>query len=154
VALSRPLRGGEAKGGAQSTAGERSLAMDERHDGTPQFGHEGLDAYRVARDALIEGEVIARGLPRGYGTLEDQLRRALLSTVLAVAEGSARSGADRMARFRCARGEASEAAAALEVIMLLGLAPAERVEAVRALLSRVYAMLTRLAKAGVQPRRS
>jgi hypothetical protein len=59
-----------------------------------------------------------------------------------------------MARFRCARGEASEAAAALEVITLLGLAPAAQVEAVRALLARVYAMLTRLSKAGVQHRRS
>ena len=121
-------------------------------DGTPQFGHDRLDAYVVARQALIAGEAIAQGLPRGYATLADQLRRALLSAMLGVAEASARSGADRMARFRCARGEASEAAAALEVVMLLGLAPAAQVEPVRALLGRVYAMLTRLAKAGVGPR--
>jgi four helix bundle protein len=126
--------------------------MEQRRDGAPQFGHERLDAYVVARQALIAGEAIASSLPRGYSTLADQLRRALLSAVLGVAEAAARSGADRMARFRCARGEASEAAAALEVVMLLGLAPAARVEPVRALLGRLYAMLTRLAKAGVGAR--
>jgi hypothetical protein len=42
---------------------------------TPRFGHDKLDAYRVAREALILGEAIAKGLPRGYGTLADQLRR-------------------------------------------------------------------------------
>jgi len=110
--------------------------------------HTGLDAYQVAREALAQGERIARALPRGYGTLSDQLRRALLSTFLGVAEAAARSGADRLARFRCARGEASEAAAALDAVVLLGLAPAAQVEPVVVLLSRLHAMLTRLARAG------
>ena len=117
-------------------------------DSPPRFAHDRLDAYRVAREALALGEVIARELPRGYGTLADQLRRALLSAFLGVAEAASRSGADRLARFRCARGEASEAAAALDAVAMLGLAPADRVEPVVALLSRLYAMLTRLAKAG------
>ncbi len=51
-------------------------------------------------------------------------------------------------RFRCARGEASEAAAALEAVVLLGLAPQQQVQPVLDLLGRLYAMLTRLAKAG------
>jgi len=50
-----------------------------------------------------------------------------------------------MARFRCARGEASEAAAALEAVQVLNLAPEQDVEAVLALLDRLCAMLTRLA---------
>src|SRR4051812_21959575 len=116
----------------------------------PRFAHEGLDAYRVARDALTLGEGISRDLPRGYATLADQLRRALLSALLGVAEAASRSGADRLARFRCARGEASEAAAALEAVIALGAAPAHQAEAEQciALLARLYAMLTRLAKAG------
>jgi hypothetical protein len=44
--------------------------------------------------------------------------------------------------------EASEAAAALDAVQLLGLTPVERVQPVVALLSRLYAMLTRLAKTG------
>jgi hypothetical protein len=56
------------------------------------FPHERLDAYRVAREALVLGEGIARDLPRGYGTVSDQLRRALLSMHLGIAEAAARSG--------------------------------------------------------------
>jgi four helix bundle protein len=115
---------------------------------TPRFGHDKLDAYRVAREALILGEAIAKGLPRGYGTLADQLRRSLLSAFLGVAEAASRTGADRLARFRCARGETSEAAAALDAVLLLALAPAAQVEPVVGLLGRLYAMLTRLARAG------
>jgi hypothetical protein len=63
-----------------------------------------------------------------------------------IAEAAARTGADRIARFRCARGEASEAAAALDAVLLLGLAPAAQVDPVIVLLGRVTAMLTRLVR--------
>ncbi len=123
--------------------------MSQAFSGSPpSFAHHKLDAYRVAREALALGEAVAGELPRGHANLADQLRRALLSAFLGVAEAASRSGADRLARFRCARGEASEAAAALDAVQLLGLVPAERVEPVVALLGRLYAMLTRLAKAG------
>jgi four helix bundle protein len=117
-------------------------------DSSPRFAHDRLDAYTVAREALVQGHAIANDLPRGHATLADQLRRALLSTFLGIAEAASRSGADRLARFRCSRGEASEAAAALDAVRILGLAPAERVQPVVELLGRLYAMLTRLAKAG------
>ena len=112
------------------------------------FDHHRLHAFAVARDALVAGEAIARGLPRGYGTLSDQLRRALLSAYLQVAEAANRSGGDRAARFRGARGEAGEAAAALEAVMLLHLAPSAQVEPVLSLLARLCAMLTRLGHPG------
>jgi len=67
---------------------------------------------------------------------------------LGIAEAASRSGAGRLARLRCARGEASEAAAALDAVVALGLAPQGEVQPVVALLGRLYAMLTRLAKAG------
>lgn len=68
--------------------------------------------------------------------------------LLGIEQAASRTGADRLARFRCARGEASEAAAALDAIVALGLAPRAEVEPVVVLLGRLYAMLTRLAKAG------
>ena len=77
----------------------------------PRFAHDRLDAYRVAREALLLGDAIARALPRGYGPLSDQLRRALLSAFLGVAEAASRTGADRLSRFRCARGEARQSCA-------------------------------------------
>jgi four helix bundle protein len=111
------------------------------------FDHHRLDAFHVAREALRLGDAIARRLPRGYATLADQLRRALLAAYLGVAEASSRQGHDRMARFRCARGEASEAAAALEAVVVLRLAPEEEIRAVLALCDRLCAMLTRLSGA-------
>jgi len=109
------------------------------------FDHHRLDAFHVAREALRLGDTLARRLPRGYATLQDQLRRALLSAYLGVAEASSRTGADRISRFRCARGEASEAAAALEAVLVLGLASPTETQAVMTLLDRLCAMLTRLA---------
>jgi four helix bundle protein len=109
------------------------------------FDHHRLDAFHVAREALRLGDAIARRLPRGYGTLADQLRRALLAAYLGIAEASSRQGHDRLARFRCARGEASEAAAAIEAITVLGLSPDDDTRAVLALCDRLCAMLTRLA---------
>ena len=70
---------------------------------------------------------------------------ALLSAYLGIAEASSRTGADRISRFRTARGEASEAAAALEAVAILRLAPDPEVDAVMSLLDRLCAMLTRLA---------
>jgi four helix bundle protein len=109
------------------------------------FDHHRLDAFCVARDALRLGDALARRMPRGYATLQDQLRRALLSAYLGIAEASSRTGADRISRFRTARGEASEAAAALEAVAILRLAPDPEVDAVMSLLDRLCAMLTRLA---------
>jgi hypothetical protein len=60
-----------------------------------------------------------------------------MSAVLGIAEATSRSGADRLERFRCARGEASEAAAALDAAEALGLVPAERVRPVVELLGRL-----------------
>jgi four helix bundle protein len=108
------------------------------------FDYQRLDAFAVARQALARGDALARALPRGYASLADQLRRALLSAYLGVAEAASRSGATLAARFRCARGEASEAAAALEAVALLRLAPIAEVDPIVGLLGRLCAMLTRL----------
>jgi len=109
------------------------------------FAHHRLDAFAVARDALAAGHQIARRIPRGYAKLTDQLTRALLGAYLQVAEAAARTGADRAARFRAAGAEASEAAAALEAVVLLGLGRAADVATVVGLLARLCAMCTRLA---------
>jgi hypothetical protein len=50
-----------------------------------------------------------------------------------------------LARYRCARGEAAEAAAALQAVIALGLFSSTEVEPIVTLLRRVAAMLTRLA---------
>jgi four helix bundle protein len=126
--------------------------MPDGHHSTPssqsrwQFDHHRLDAFHVALEALVQGEALARALPRGYGELGDQLRRALSGAYLQTTEAAARTGADRLSRFRCARAEACEAAAALEALARLKLVGEAEADAVLGLLWRLCAMLTRLAK--------
>jgi four helix bundle protein len=113
------------------------------------FAHSALDAHRIALEALVRGDAIARKLPRGYGPLRDQLSRALQSAYLQTDEGAAKSGAERRVRLSSARAEAGEAAAALEAVVALGLGSRSEGQAVMVLLSRLCAMLTGLCnKAG------
>ncbi len=109
------------------------------------FSYQRLDAFKVIREALVRGVAIARRLPRGYAKLADQLVRALLGAYLQTAEAASRTGADRAARVRAAGAEGSEAAAALEGVLLLGLRPEAEVAPVGDLLARFCAMITRLA---------
>ena len=111
-----------------------------------EFDHHRLDAYEVALEAMVEGDAIAEAMPRGYGKLEDQLKRALQGAFTQTAEAAARTGADRVARFRAARAEAGEAAAILEGIERLEVGDAVRIDHVLGPLWRLCAMLTRLAQ--------
>ena len=111
---------------------------------TTRFAHHRLDAFHVAKDALVLGDALVRKLPRGYGPLADQLRRALLGAYLQLTEAAARDGNDRRQRFRCARGECNEAAAAVEAALALGLIPESDANAVLGSLDRLAAMLTGL----------
>ena len=81
--------------------------------------------------------------PRGRAYLSDQLRRAVASIPLNIAEGAGEfSPADKARFYRMARRSATETAAVLDVLAVLGLADAQRLVAVRALLVRITAMLT------------
>jgi four helix bundle protein len=111
---------------------------------TTRFAHHRLDAFHVAKRALVAGDALVRRLPRGYGPLADQLRRALLGAYLNLTEAAARDGNDRRQRFRCARAECNEAAAALEAAVALGLIPEADATTVLEDLDRLAAMLTRL----------
>ena len=124
------------------------LGMTHRHDAKTlytRFPHHGLDAYEVALEALAKADAQAKKLPRGYGPLADQLRRASQSAFLQLSEGAARSGADRAQRLRGGRAEACEAAACVEALGRLGLASTEEVCELLQLLGRLAAMLTKLA---------
>jgi four helix bundle protein len=113
-----------------------------------RFAHHSLDAFGVVLEALRLGDTIARSLPRGYGKLTDQLRRALLGAYLQFTEAAARDGADRQSRLRCARAEAGEAAAALEAAVALRLVLETKAADVMVLLDRFCAMVTRLGRLG------
>ena len=89
-----------------------------------------LHDWRVYRESIeILGEVQnwSRRLPRGYGWLADQARRASGSVPLNIAEGLGRpSRAERNRFFQIAIGSVYETAACLEVGLRLGMIPEDR----------------------------
>lgn len=109
--------------------------------------HERLDVYRLAMDYCALALGIAARLPRGHAHLADQVRRAATSIPLNIAEGAGKtSGQDRVHCHRIARGEAMESGAALDVIRLLGVAPAEQLDRGKDLLVRIVSMLTKMSR--------
>jgi four helix bundle protein len=125
-----------------------NVTLDAPSDPTRRyvFDHHRLHAYDVALEALVLGEQLAKSVPRGNASFVDQLRRALAGAFLQTTEAAARTGADRLARFRAARGEVCEAAGALEAMGRLGLVAGESAERELALLHRLCCMLTKLAR--------
>ncbi|WP_394844199.1 four helix bundle protein [Pendulispora brunnea] len=79
--------------------------------------------------------------------LGEQLRRALSSIALNVAEGNCSQGGNRIARFSTAAGSNSESRAALRVAVAWGYVNAREVEAGEQLLDGIAAMLHRLGAA-------
>jgi four helix bundle protein len=115
------------------------------------FDHDRLEVTGVLLEALSLGVAMAGELPRGFGPLADQLRRALQGAYLQTSEGAARRGQDRVARLRAARAEACEAGAAVQAIAKLRFASEEKAARLVRLLARAAAMLWGLLRAsGVQ----
>ncbi len=86
------------------------------------FPHQRLDVYRVALQLAQQSKGLADRIPRGYRSFADQLIRAAGSTVLLIGEGANRfSKGQKRQRYAEARGECGEVAAALELLVALGL---------------------------------
>ena len=104
--------------------------------------HEKLECYRRSVE-LAEGlsKECARW-PRGVGYLADQLRRAMASVVLNIAEGNARRGANERRRFfEIARASASEVAACVDLMHAFGLIESARRDAFKSELSAIARMI-------------
>jgi four helix bundle protein len=80
--------------------------------------------------------------------LSDQLRRALSSVALNVAEGNRSQGGLRVTRFSTAAGSNAEARAALRVAVAWGYVRADAIEAGESVLDRVAGMLYSLGARG------
>ena len=101
------------------------------------FDHDRLAAYQLAREALREMEKLCRLAPRGTAELLDQLRRASLSVLLNLAEGSGEfSRAEKIRFYRMARRSACECAAVLDYLVDRGIFTEEMTEPCRVLYAR------------------
>ncbi len=87
------------------------------------MNHERL---RVYQELIRAAEGIAKRVatwPRGYGYLADQLRRAMASSVLTLAEGNAKrsSAGERRRFFEMSLGSMAEVAACLDLAFAFGI---------------------------------
>jgi len=108
-----------------------------------RFGLGGFDAYRNAVSFYRDLRDATRNR-RGH--VVEQVQKAAESVVLNVAEAYPTMGADRARRFRIACNEASECAAALDLLEIRGELSASTLGRLRALLDRERAMLYRLSR--------
>ncbi len=107
--------------------------------------HERLDCYRESIKLAKELGGISGGWPRGYGYLVDQLRRAMASVVLNLAEGNARMGkGERKRFFQISRASLAEVAACIDLAAAFSLIPARAVMENKELIDRISRMLYRL----------
>jgi four helix bundle protein len=108
------------------------------------FGFQRLDAYRASTEFLGVASNLLRRIPKGYGDIVDQLRRAALSVPLNIAEGSGKFNRDAVRFYTIARGSALECAAILDALEAMAVLDQATLERPRALLERVVSMLTGL----------
>lgn len=89
--------------------------------------HEKLRCYQKAVELAEELSKEVASWPRGFGYLADQLKRAMASVVLNIAEGNARKAhKERRRFFEIARASASEVSSCLDLSQAFGLIPAMR----------------------------
>ncbi len=121
------------------------LDLDPSPSGNPSpvLPHHKLIVYGVARDLLLA----VRAAEIRDAKLRDEALRSAKSAALNCAEGAGRvSRADKARAFTVARGEAVEAAAAVEIAALCGEARLEAVREVARLADRLVALLTGLVR--------
>ena len=113
----------------------------------PVLAFQRLDVYPCAVRHLALAARISEGIPKGYASLADPLRRAALSVPLNIAEGSGRTTRPDAARHcAIARGSAMECAAILDACRAIGRMESEVLEEANTLITRVVEMLTKMAR--------
>jgi four helix bundle protein len=111
----------------------------------PKLPHHKLIAYGFARDLLLAVRAAQVRDPK----LKDEALRSAKSACLNCAEGAGRfSLADKARAFTIARGEACEAAAAIEVAAICGDVSTEDARRIGRLAYELVAMLTALIRRG------
>src|SRR5262245_40698900 len=110
------------------------------------FGFQRLDVYRASTEFLGATAKLVTGIPKGYGDIIDQLRRAALSVPLNIAEGSGKFSRDAVRFYSIARGSALECAAILDALAAMAVVDEANLEQARELLERVVSMLTGLVR--------
>ena len=106
-----------------------------------------LDVYRCAIELLALTAPLSGGVPRGFSSLAEQLRRAALSVPLNIAEAAGRTTeVDAARHYAIARGSAMECAAIIDSLHVLSMLDDTLHTKVLDLIGRIVSMLTRLCR--------
>lgn len=109
--------------------------------------HEKLDVYQLSTEIVGETHQIQKEIPRGYGKLREQLRKAALSIPLNIAEASGKTGhADRQQYYATARGSAFEVAAILDSVQAIEPESLQDYSGTKKKIVRVVEMLTKMCR--------
>lgn len=85
------------------------------------FNHQKLNCYQLSLEVAKRVPHLVTTWPTGSGYLEDQLKRAICSVLLNIAEGNGRrSPKERRRFFDIARASATESSAAIEAAHAMG----------------------------------
>jgi four helix bundle protein len=107
--------------------------------------HETLDAYQCAVEFLAIASRVEQEIPRGYGDLRSQLRKASTSIPLNIAEGVGKTtDKDERKFFDIARGSANECGAVFDSLHQLDGLTREDYRNGKELLERIVSMLSKL----------
>lgn len=109
--------------------------------------HEKLECYRRAVSLAEELSKKVATWPKGYGYLTDQLRRAMASVVLNLAEGNARKTQNERRRFfEISRASVAEVGACIDLAFAFGLIAIHSKESHKTSLSEISKMIWGLMK--------
>ncbi len=112
----------------------------------PSFDHERLDVYRLSIEYVARSFESSQPLVGLHRHARDQWLRAAQSIPLNIAEGNGKRSLKDRARFLdIARGSALECAAIQDVLVTTKGIKVQDVAAMKAMLHRIVAMLTRMA---------
>ena len=114
-------------------------------DYTYMMDHEKLDAYKVSIILVGETWNVLGKIRVGNSDIVNQLKRAILSIPLNIAEGVGKTTvADKKRFFSIARGSAMESAAIFDVLVSTSLLDKSDIDSLKTMCSRIIAMLTAL----------
>ena len=115
------------------------------------MSYEKLLVYQCSMKFLEDSIQLIESLPRGNGTIADQLRRASISISLNIAEATGKTKiADKRRFFAIARGSAMECGACLDVLFRLKYLEKSRYQENKKLIERIVAMLSKLARSSFE----
>lgn len=110
------------------------------------MNHEKLNCYRQLME--LAGDLARRMTrwPRGHGYIEDQLRRAIASAVLTLAEGNGKRNGHKERRrfFEMSMGSIAEVASCLDLAQTFGLIGKEEQEDMKGKLRLCYYQIRKL----------